>query len=446
MADILVVADDLTGANATGAGFARAGLRAVTVGGLGSGVSGEDVLAEFHSRFDVVLMSTESRHATADEAAARVSSAIRAAWPVRLVCKRIDTTLRGNLGAEAASALRTVSELSGRRTVAVCAPAHPAAGRCTVQGHQLLHGRRLEETELARDARTPVRTSDVAATITHQAALRVELVALSTVTGPGEELVSALRAAVGRGAEVVVADALTEEHLDRIADAAATVAESEGIDWMGLDPGPGSLALARALGLISGHDDGAPLLAVSGSATELTRAQLARLVGERAVCVVEPVPRTTGDPPDVDATAAALAQAVATAGAGTVVLLATALREEDVVRLDDAAAARLPTVLGLVVRRVLEQHSVDGLFTTGGDVTAAVLHELGARGLEVEGEVVPLAVAGSLVGGPWDGVPVVTKGGLVGDGATTLACIDHLGAVAARRRRRVRAAGSRTPS
>ena len=78
------------------------------------------------------------------------------------------------------------------------------------------------------------------------------------------------------------------------------------------------------------------------------------------------------------------------------------------------------------MRRNLEEHPVDGIFTTGGDVTAALLAELGSHGLEISDEVVPLAVAGTVVGGPWDGLPVVTKGGLVGDADTTVACLDHL--------------------
>jgi D-threonate/D-erythronate kinase len=125
------------------------------------------------------------------------------------------------------------------------------------------------------------------------------------------------------------------------------------------------------------------------------------------------------------------------------VLLATARDAGDVVVLPPQDAERLPLALGDVVRRVAEAHPVDGLYTTGGDVTAAVLAALGADGLEVDDEVVPLAVAGSLVGGPWDGVPVVTKGGLVGDSGTAVACVDHLTATIAVRARRVPAAGRR---
>lgn len=436
MADVLVVADDLTGANATGAAFARAGLRAVTAG---AGCRADGV-AGFSARFDVVVVSTGTRHLDPTAAAVRVTEAVTAGWPVRLVCKRVDTTLRGNLGAEAVAARDAVVALSGRRVALICAPAHPSAGRLTVEGHQLLHGRRLEETELARDARSPVRTSEVGAILAEQAVLRTAHLPLSAVTGEPAALQAAVLAALADGAEVVIADSLTEEHLDRVAAAAVAAAREADVLLMALDPGPGSLALARAMGLTR-EGRAAPLLAVSGSPTDLTRQQLSRLVAERDVAVVEPVwAAEAGCLLDVAATAGRLEQALAT-GAGSTVLLATALREQDVARLNEQEAIRLPLALGEVVRAVAEGHDVDGLYTTGGDVTAAVLESLDADGLEVEDEVVPLAVAGNLVGGPWDGLPIVTKGGLVGDASTAVTCCDVLASAARSRARRVPAAG-----
>ena len=75
-------------------------------------------------------------------------------------------------------------------------------------------------------------------------------------------------------------------------------------------------------------------------------------------------------------------------------------------------------------------------------MTTAILEEMEAHGLEVEDEVVPLAVAGRVVGGRWSGLPVITKGGLVGDVDTTLACLERLLDKAKQRRRNVRSATS----
>ena len=439
MADVLVVADDLTGANATAAGFAAAGLRSATA----SASSGVEAITGMVNRFDVVVATTDSRHADPAAAVERVRAVLRAGWPARLVCNRIDTTLRGNVGATTEAVVREVGALTGSRVVALCAPAHPAAGRHTIGGTQLLDGRRLEETEVARDARTPMRTSDVVAILHEQTALSAHAVPLATVTAPRAALVEEIRAALDRGVDVLVADATTEEHLDRVAGAA--VAASEGLDlvWVTSDPGPASVAMARALG-IDGSTQGTPLLVVSGSATELTRTQLQQLAAERQA-VVHRVPSLAGGAvPDADTTVALLDRALADAGAGSIVVLATVVEDSDVQSITAEDADRIPRELASAVRRTMEKHAIEGLFTTGGDVTAAVLAELGSHGLEISGEVVPLAVAGTVVGGPWDGLHVVTKGGLVGDATTTVACVDHLHRTVELTRRHVPSAGTRT--
>ena len=77
---------------------------------------------------------------------------------------------------------------------------------------------------------------------------------------------------------------------------------------------------------------------------------------------------------------------------------------------------------------------VSGLYTTGGDVTATVMRELGAMGMEIDKEIVPLAVGGRLVGGSADGLPIVTKGGLIGDTGTAVDCLEFLSTTARVRR------------
>lgn len=437
MAKVLVVADDLTGANASAAGFARAGMRSVTLGRSDEW----SAIREFHPLFDTVVVTTDSRHAPPSEVPGPIRAAVRAGWPVELLSTRVDTTLRGNIGVATEAMLTAVRELTDRRVVALCLTAHPSAERVTVDGHQLLRGRRLEDTELTRDARTPVDTSDVAEVLGRGTTLRVGHLPLRLVTSPREELVEALRVVLAEPVDVVVADALTVAHLDQVAAAAA--AAGPDVQWVTVDPGPGALAMATALGLTEGSGSG-PLLAVSGSATELTRAQLQRLIHDRPCHVVRPTNLPDSVVPDVAATVPDVVGALETAAPGEIVLLASVLDSSDLRPLSPAEGDALPTALGEITRQVLAAAPVDGLFTTGGDITAAVLHELAGRGLEVEDEVVPLAVAGQIVAGPHAGLPMVTKGGLVGDVETTVACIDHLAGMAQQRMRAVRAAPSLT--
>jgi uncharacterized protein YgbK (DUF1537 family) len=148
--------------------------------------------------------------------------------------------------------------------------------------------------------------------------------------------------------------------------------------------------------------------------------------------------------PDVDATAALIRKALSAAEPGEVVVVASVLEQADLRPVSAEEAEAIPSALARSVRRALEEQAVGGVYTTGGDLTAALLSELGSHGLEVTDEVVPLAVSGSVVGGPWDGLPIVTKGGLIGDAGTTIACIDHLQRLADLRRRQVSAAEPRT--
>jgi uncharacterized protein YgbK (DUF1537 family) len=419
---VLVIADDLTGANAAGAAFARARLRAATVVGPRSAGSVGD-------GFDVLVVNTESRHADASTAATRVGDAVGAQWPVDLVSKRIDTTMRGNISVEVAAALEAVRRRRRERVVALCLPAHPAAGRVTVGGRQLLDGRPLEETEVSRDRRGSPPTSRIAEVLAPTGDLRVAEIPLSAVRGDRATLVAQVGSALAAGADVLVGDATTEQDLDRLATAAIAAGGSGAVHWVGVDPGPGSVALARALG-IAPRASLTPLLAVSGSATERTQAQLARLRERQPVRVVRlPLePRGTS----VRDAARTLTEALEEADAGDVVLLATALAPADVRPVAAEEVAPLLEALAEVVRLALDRVEVGGLFLTGGDVTGSVLDRLEADALELVDEVLPLAVYGAVVGGPWVGLPLVTKGGLVGGDDAIVDCLAHLRDVAPR--------------
>ena len=59
-------------------------------------------------------------------------------------------------------------------------------------------------------------------------------------------------------------------------------------------------------------------------------------------------------------------------------------------------------------------------------MTVAVCNSLGAAGIKVEGEIMPLAVYSRLIGGSYNNMPIVTKGGLIGDEKALIKCIDYL--------------------
>src|SRR5215216_377994 len=132
---IAIIADDLTGAADTGVQFVRAGYRTAVF------FRATDVLAD---DLDAVSLDTDSRAMPAGFAAKRVLDAAHVASGARIVYKKLDSTLRGNVAAELVAALG-----GARRDRVVVAPAFPAAGRTTVGGIQRVHGVPVDETEIA---------------------------------------------------------------------------------------------------------------------------------------------------------------------------------------------------------------------------------------------------------------------------------------------------------
>ena len=405
---MLVVGDDMTGANATGALFAGRGMRTVTVAEPAN-------LARFAGEFDVLVVDIASRHLPAEEAARRAREAVAAASAsgVELVVKRVDTTLRGNVGAELDAALEQRRRRPAAGTVrAIMVPAFPAAGRTTVGGIQLVDGTALTETDAARDPLDPVRSSRVASIVAAQTDRSLAEVPLDLVLAGGNELLAALRSST----DVVICDAQTSAHLRAIAAAAARVAEADGVEWLSVDPGPFGAELAEHLRLGPAAAAPAPVLVVSGSLTWQTRDQLLQLERQGVRFVDVDAGRL-----DVGGALGRLRELLAAApAAGAVGVRAVG---NDRVRAE--AARRIPEALGEIVRLCLADRPVGGLYATGGDVTVRVMAALGAEGIELEEEVLPLAVAGRLRGGPHGGLPFTTKGGLIGGPLAAVACVEH---------------------
>lgn len=416
---ILVVADDLTGANATGARFARAGLRSATVtaGSMTGPIEG----------FDAVIVCTDSRHLAADVAARRVRTVIESVPDAEFVVKRIDTTLRGNVSAETDAALQAVrASHPGERVRGLMVPAYPTSGRVTVDGFQLLDGKPLERTELRHDPRSPMLTSSVARILGDQAPLTSRRVTLGTVLSDGLE-----QELAAGDEDVVICDALEESHIQAIAAAAARVSRATGLRWVSIDPGPAGAFLARELGLGSATSEAPPLLAVIGSITDLSVRQAEYLARSELVNGIDlDVTRLVGDGEQTSSEAAvtAVAQEIAAAlGQARFphqILVRT--HRTGVPALSAEAREQLPGRLAAAVVEAIGRAPVSGLYCSGGDVTAALLDAAGVGAFEVIGEVIPLAVYGRAVGGALDGLPVVTKGGLIGTDVTAEACMNQL--------------------
>ena len=85
--------------------------------------------------------------------------------------------------------------------------------------------------------------------------------------------------------------------------------------------------------------------------------------------------------------------------------------------------------LGTLARRVADAIGVGrlaGMYLTGGDIMVASCQALGAQGLKLVDYVQPQIDQATIVGGPFDGVPVVCKGGLTGTADIAVLSVNRL--------------------
>lgn len=165
--NLAIIADDLTGANDSGVQLAKYGLKTSVFFKEDKRYLGDN---------DAVVFDTDSRAIRADKAEDMVSSVTRFLLKqgVTNIYKKIDSTMRGNIGAEL---LGFQGEY--QQDFIFIAPGYPTNGRTVIEGYHYLNGRKLGETEIANDPVTPVVESHLPTLIGDQLDTKVGLVTVS---------------------------------------------------------------------------------------------------------------------------------------------------------------------------------------------------------------------------------------------------------------------------
>jgi uncharacterized protein YgbK (DUF1537 family) len=304
--------------------------------------------------------------------APRGPRATAAAWAERLRAlgceryeQRIDSTLRG------APAEELAGLLEGARlgeAIVVAVPAWPDAGRVCVGGVQRARGTR-REVEVA-----PALFGTAAVEIVRPEALVARVLA---------------------GGRRFVVDGERDEDLRAAAEAVDALEEPV------VTASPGGWLRYHPLAVRTGADF---VLVVLSSNTGLNHRQLAALRHAREVVPAE-VPSEGG-----------------TILVETISDSAPDDTHRDPRHAGDAATAAAELLAGAHERGL----RCRGVVASGGHLASLLVDQLGAERLAVVGEVAPLCARGAIAGGPWSGLTVVTKGGLVGEDDTLTTLVDDL--------------------
>lgn len=406
MIQLAVIADDLTGAADTAIQF--------------RGIS-EPVLLVSHRHLSslgreftggTLAVYTDSRHLSPAKAAARLRRAglsVKKLAPF-VVYKKIDSCLRGNIGAE----VDALMYLLGFEC-AFIAPAFPAQGRTTLHDIHFVRDVPLAASEIAHDPISPINESRLSRLIALQSRYPVGRIDVTEFDDGLGRLKEATDHLLRQGRRVIVFDATTQRHLEIIACLALDHFPRT------LLTGSAGLALGLAQCLSAWKEPLQPdscmighrVLFVCGSGSDVLGEQVEALV--KQACLPRRV-LDTGLSVDGRNELAGIGTDLS---AGAVILhIAPVVGEgSNVSRVSADKASR---TLAFVAAEAVRRHRPDALFLCGGDTAARVLDAVRATGVWLQWEILPGLVQGKIKGGDCDGLVVVTKAGGFGDCDTLL--------------------------
>lgn len=274
---LAVIADDITGASDCGGQLIHYGL---------------DVSVILKNNFkslgnrDAVIFNTDSRSISENEAYEKVKDICERVKEESfdVVYKKIDSTMRGNIGQE----INAVYDVFHPDFVFI-APAFPKTGRQVIDGIHFLNGKQLHETEVAKDPKTPVTDSQIARLIQKQAKREVGHLSYKDLEKGYESVLNCLENFKLNNIKYITVDSVNESHLECLASMVNKTNFS--IIWVGsaglMNYLPQAYGLERKSSVASVPPTGEPVLLVVGSVSAIGRKQLEQLLLDPSVVGLE---------------------------------------------------------------------------------------------------------------------------------------------------------------
>lgn len=431
MIQVAVIADDLTGANATGVQIRKNGLKVVTL------MTSDRQSIKNIEGYDCLITATNSRAMDAKEAHARVLNmghALLQHEGIKVFSKRIDSTLRGNLGSETDAFLKVL----GEDYMAIVVPVFPSSGRVAMGGRLLVNNVPLHQTEAAADPTTPIQTPVIADIFSQQTQHEIGSIFIEELSKGIAHLSERLLSFKQAGKRIIVIDAVTENEVNLIAEAVIT----SNIKFLAVDPGVFTAAVCQQMvkptrEVLTSHNK---ILVAVGSVNPIAAKQVETfLATTKSHTVFMDVHEFLKGESHRQSEMNRVVEAVKVNQDHYEVssVIGSGIHPKNRIDLKqyvnehggsvDEISHLINHSIAEIVQKLLASTSVfQGLYTSGGDISVAICEHLQAIGLELISEVVPLASYGILQKGPHEGLKLITKGGMVGDEDAIVTCVNHL--------------------
>ncbi|MED4014639.1 four-carbon acid sugar kinase family protein [Sutcliffiella cohnii] len=423
---LAIIADDLTGANDSGVQLAKYGLKT-------SVLFGQDEEAVQQS--EVVIFDTDSRSINKEDAYKRTFevSQLLKSQGITNIFKKIDSTMRGNIGAEVEAIYDSVQP-----DFVFIAPGYPKNGRKVVNGYHYLNDVLLHETEIANDPKTPVTESHIPTLLQNQTNKQIGLIDKEILTSGLEAIQNALRQYAEQQIAYIVVDSEKEEDLELILS--YTKQLTYNITWVGsagiANYLPAYFDLDNKEQAFSISKQEKPVLTVVGSVNINSRKQLKRVLQKDGVFSIKAdsykaVSDETIRTAEIERV---IKEAKEAAQKGFDVIVYSSGEQEDVNQAREVGSRNgfdftetsneIVKMLGEMVAQLMEENLFCGIVMTGGDTAKQVCELWGVKGFYLHDELEIGVPISKFIG--HDNMYVITKAGGFGKETVFVHAIDKL--------------------
>lgn len=406
---LIIIADDFTGANDTGVQFRKAGFKVNVI--INTHNFQEDLELS-----DILVIDLESRFDTKEVAYKKCFDLGKQLLNLGItnVYKKLDSTFRGNIGAEI-DGLMDAMQIK----LLLLAAAWPANGRTTVNGEVFVHGVKLAETDSALDPRNPIKNSRIADIIGLQSQRLSSEISTEIFNQNSSEISGILQKEMERGAEILIFDSHIEEDLEKIADFIETFNNIPILL-------AGSAGLASHLSEVYINHKNSYCFVFSGSVSEKTRNQIRHTLNEgNSKLFFIGGEYLLNDESNPDQYIESVAKEIET---GTKRFIFTsAVTRDDVDKvftlahkkgiLEDSVAEIVARGIGGLAAVLIDKFSPAAVLLTGGDIAIKTVLALNATGISINQEILPGISSGTLTGCATRSIIATKSGGFGNDDA-----------------------------
>jgi len=420
---LAIIADDFTGSNDTGVQFSKKGLK------TGVTTSPDDIRQALRN-LDVLVVDTESRFDTGETAYKKVAYAAGQLTQngISYIYKKLDSTFRGNIGAEISAAMDAAGA-----SLAIVAPALPSNGRTTENSSQLVNGVPVAETEIGQDPRTPVRSSFIPDIISGQTDKRIGSIAIDDVRKGTENLLRKIIELQAERRQILVIDAITNEDLAAIAGAVPYIDEKVVL--------VGSAGFAEHLPEILGFTkkpaaDSSTIFIVAGSVSDVTREQINFAKGQGIIEVIDVDLESIFTDSEEKELGRIIKKASSLAAEGKDIAIRSARTRELIDYARDLGkrqglgsievSEKIARFLGKAAKEICSGLAPGGIMLTGGDVAIKSAEVMKISGILIKDEILPGVPFGYFMSEQYGHIPVVTKAGAFGKEDAVVKIIEFL--------------------